>query len=362
MFRIAPRRRALSPLVLGLALLAGPLRCSAQAPADDSLAALVAKQKLYPDDVSVKQRIEAAVGHALPTAISADVLAELPVDIAAAKVAILATPRPYLVTEAIEPEHGWRFGKVCYLYQNDNAETGMLRLFCAVHYTRPSDAALAARVSRLLVVASRVLAERLKQPAANGDSPFDVWLCPKGQTGGEQYKSNLYFYDLDTPRSSIEWLREIVHEYAHLALPAIGGYTAPEYWANGYLGERLMVRWLYRDLRSRALVEEVWGDFSGGANYLRLIADPARAQYRRIGPNKRWLARRDEEGMRYFIGLILSADDKYGSAVVGETLAELPTYRYATPEDVVESLGEAVARLPESARMSNRSQPRKVAP
>jgi hypothetical protein len=361
MFRFAPRRAALVS-VLGLVLIPGQLPAQTQQPAESSLAGLVARQKQAPDDITLKQQIETAVGQALPATLSRDLLAALPVDVASDGDAALITPKPYLVTESVEPQYGWRFGKVCYLYRKDNGDGGMLRLFCAAHYTRPSDAGLASRAVRLLALAHDSLTDHLKHPPANGDTPFDVWLCQKGQSGGEQYHNNLYLYDLDAPRSSIEWLREIVHEYGHLALPPIGGYKAPEYWANGYLGERLLVRWLYQDARARAAVERAWGDFSGGANYLRLLVDPARALYRRVGPNKTWLARRDEDGMRYFIGLILAADDKYGAATVGGALADLPAYRYATPEDVVESLGEAVAALPHPARVSGRLKPHREAP
>jgi len=50
--------------------------------------------------------------------------------------------------------------------------------------------------------------------------------------------------------------------------------------------------------------------------------------------------------MRYFIGQVLSADDKYAGAAVGKAFAELPSYRNATPEDVVESLSETVRASP----------------
>ena len=202
-------------------------------------------------------------------------------------------------------------------------EKDAARLFCAVHYQSEDNQPLAVRIARLLALAHQTLTTKTGQEAANGADPFDVWLCAKGQTGGEQWRSNLYLYDIETPRSSIEWIREIVHEYSHLALPAIGGYTAPEYWANGYLGERLIVRWLMRLPDGPARVEAVWGDFSGAANFDRLLLAPALAQYQKIGPNPAWLARTDEAGMRYLIGQALTFDDKYGGARLGEALSRV---------------------------------------
>ncbi len=252
----------------------------------------------------------------------------------------LIVPKAYLPTHATEPVHAWRFSKVVYVYEPD-AET--LRLFCAVHFQSEDDGPLAKRIAGLLALAHQTLAEKTGREAANGTAPFDVWLCAKGQTGGEQWRSHLYFYDIDTQRSSIEWIREIVHEYGHLALPAIGGYTAPEYWANGYLGERLIVRWLMRLPDGPARVETVWGDFSGAANFDRLLIAPALAQYQKIGPSPVWLARKDEAGMRYLIGQALTFDDKHGGVSLGNGFARLPRFHEATPEDFAAALSGSLA-------------------
>ena len=306
---------------------------------------LVARQKHAPDDKEITRQIEALVDQALPETITQDLLDALPVDCTTKKngLGTLVIPKPYLPTRSAEPEHGWIFTKVCYLYLPSGVQGSQLRLFCIIHYTRPADADLAARAALLLSITHKTLVQRFARPAANGDAPFHVWLCREGKTGGEQFRENLYFYDLDTPRSSIEWVREIVHEYAHLAVPAIGGYQSPEYWANGYLGERLLIRWLYRNSAARTMVEREWGDFSGAPNFMRLLVDPACALYRKVGPNAHWLRRKDADGMRYFIGLVLIADDKYGAPAIGGAMAELPRFQEATPMDFVEALSKAVA-------------------
>ena len=50
--------------------------------------------------------------------------------------------------------------------------------------------------------------------------------------------------EIDTSKPQAEACRELAHEYGHAVLPAIGGFKSPEDWANGYLGERLFLRWL----------------------------------------------------------------------------------------------------------------------
>jgi len=307
-----------------------------------ALEALVKARQNYPDSTHATQELEALVSAGLPARLRNTWLPALPVEATPLPydLGTLIVPKAYLPTHATEPVHQWKFAKVAYVY-TDGGESA--RLFCAVHYPTDDQAPLAARMGRLLALAHQTLIQKTGQEAMNGTAPFDVWLCTGGQSGGEQWRSNIYLYDLDTPRSSIEWIREIAHEYSHLALPAIGGYDAPEYWANGYLGERLIVRWLMRLPDGPARVQAVWGDFSGAANFERLLIAPALAQYKKTGPSPTWLARKDEAGMRYLIGQALAFDDKYGSARLGDAFTRLPQFHDATAKDFAAALTESLA-------------------
>lgn len=313
--------------------------------AEEAISALVTARRAYPDASEATRRLESLVSGGLPTRLQNDWLPALPVDATPLPydLGTLIVPRAYLPTHAEEPQHHWSFAKVVYIYSFD-AESR--RLFCAVHYPDEANTALAGRIARLLALAHQTLTHRTGREAANGAAPFDVWLCTGGQSGGEQWRDNIYLYDLDAPRSSIEWLRETVHEYAHLALPAVGGYDAPEYWANGYLGERLLVRWFERAPDGPARVEALWGDFSGAPNFDRLLLAPPLALYKKIGPSPAWLARKDEAGMRYLIGQALTFDDKYGAARLGDAFRRLPHFRAATAQDFAVALSES---LPASA-------------
>ena len=308
-----------------------------------SLGALVAARQAAPETAETAKALETSVGTGLPPSLERDWLTALPVDVSPLPydLGTLVVPKSYLPTRAIEPVHSWKFSKVCYVYSSDSGSS--LRLLCAVHYPTADTAPLAARMARLIALAHQTLTQRTGRGPANGTDPFDVWLCAKGQAGGEEWRNNLYLYDIETPRSSIEWVREIVHEYSHLALPAIGGYTAPEYWANGYLGERLIVRWLMRLPDGPARVEAVWGDFSGAPNFDRLLIAPALVQYRKIGPSPAWLARTDEAGMRYLIGQALTFDDKYGSVKLGDALARLPRFHEAKGKDFAAALSQSLS-------------------
>ena len=100
----------------------------------------------------------------------------------------------------------------------------------------------------------------------------DVYLCIDGQPGGQQLfdedlqaprgqstkANNIYIYDLASFTDPIERLREVAHEYGHAVLSAIGGYSNPEYWANGFLGEKLFLTQLSREKGSSETKQPDW--------------------------------------------------------------------------------------------------------
>ena len=316
---------------------------------ETALTRFAAAQLAYPQSKDIRNEIENVVEQGLPDQFNVSLLSSLPVMVTplADGLGFLVVPQPYLITQMQEPQHSWDFVKISYVYiPTGPSASHRLRQLCCVHYTTPDDTALAGRFGGLLALAHRTLVTETGQEAVNGTAPFHVWLCREGHSGGEQWRSHIYFYDLDAPRSSIEWIREIVHEYSHLALPAIGGYQAPEYWANGYLGERLLVRWFQRIPGGAALVEKVWGNFSGAANFDRLLIAPALAEYQKAGYSSKWLSRTDEPGMRYLIGMVLAEDDKHGAHALGKAFQQLPRFRETRAADIAAALHvSASARL-----------------
>ena len=228
-----------------------------------------------------------------------------------------------------DPQIGWPFPAIVDIYAPDPDGSSRSILVCAVHYQTTGDAALAEHVGRLLVLLRTVLTARSGHPPLF-EGPFNVWMSRGDSTspGGEQWRNNLYFYDIGDGRSSIEWIREIAHEYGHLALPPVGGnYTDPEAWANGYIGERLMVRWLTDpQTAGPQLVESVWGrTFSGYASFDAKLIRPALSAFLSTGLSKSALAETDAGGMRYVIGLLLWVDQTKGSKAVGDLLWNMST-------------------------------------
>lgn len=56
---------------------------------------------------------------------------------------------------------------------------------------------------------------------------------------------DILFFKSGQPRSEVEWLREIAHEYGHVSLAPMGRFRPPlEPFGNGYLGETLAMLWV----------------------------------------------------------------------------------------------------------------------
>ncbi len=103
---------------------------------------------------------------------------------------------------------------------------------------------------------------RLKVDSPTESGVVDFYLCFGGKAGGEQrfdeeivpglsrtaHVNTIYIYRLDTFKEPVEMAREVAHEYGHAILPAVGGFKEPEAWSNGYLGEKLFLKWIKKDM------------------------------------------------------------------------------------------------------------------
>ncbi len=105
----------------------------------------------------------------------------------------------------------------------------------------------------------------LEHATLYGNGSIDVYLCWGGQAGGEQRfdediekgqlkkVNTIYIYDLPSFKDPVEMCREVAHEYGHACLPSVGGFKEPEDWANGYLGEKMYLRYLRDELKAKRL-------------------------------------------------------------------------------------------------------------
>jgi hypothetical protein len=228
---------------------------------------------------------------------------------------------------ATDPRDGLAYHGVCYA---EIAENGLFMRRFAVHVPERQLLPLAQRVGRFMALlwsaANRrfgTLSRRLRQQVV------EVWLSRSGEAGGEQFRNHLYLYDVLGERSGIEWARELAHEYGHYLLPAPSGYTEPESWANGVLGERLFLKWLHDDLLAGHLQpsEVPFVTFAELEDYLAKQVAPLIDQWCTEGPKSALLAGIDRKAMNAFTGLLLYIDAIYGPAVNLNMLDYLPRDR-----------------------------------
>ena len=204
-----------------------------------------------------------------------------------------------------------------------------------VHYLKPEDLPLAQRIGGVLARLYWVGQDYLGL-SPRDNRPVDVWLSRSGEAGGEEWGRNIYLFAIDEARAPAEWVRELAHEYAHLALPELGPFTKPEQWASGYLGERLFMKWLLVDNQ----VPDLWSEPIRGADYVRLQVAPLRDRFLELGPEGP-LA--DLEPMNALIGEVLALDAMHGPGLLRSLFAR---FKQASPEQMAGHLAAVLREAP----------------
>lgn len=240
--------------------------------------------------------------------------------------AVILTPRLNQTSISLsDPKHRWHFTVACYGYfRNEHLNYPELRF--RVYAQQTEDLPTAQRVCRLLLRLQEVAWQKLRlQVNLQGERVLNVWLCRQGNSGGEQWRNNLYIYSVQEISHPLEWLREVAHEFSHALLPGITGYTAPEPWANGYTGERLFITWMESLLRSGQLSpDDVCGASATDVrNFVQQRCLPLLYRWTTSGFPHSDFARTDVAGMSALIGMVLYIDSVYGSGILRSTFARL---------------------------------------
>ncbi len=115
-----------------------------------------------------------------------------------------------------------------------------------VHWEDPAQTELAHAAMRATLIFYVLAREQLGfDPTRPWGDPVDVWITNKGEPGARAQGSSIYLYAANTQRTPGEWLREIAHEYGHVCMPGIGGFSqTDDAWADGHLAELLFPKWL----------------------------------------------------------------------------------------------------------------------
>lgn len=223
------------------------------------------------------------------------------------------------------PAHAWDFDWVTSGYGNQRTDgTGQYDLkFSVFSQDRKPGADSAFLATRMLL---RLWEYNFSAFGIDNNPNFhqgivDVYLCFGGKPGGEQMfdldpqvippikVNTIYIYDLDSFKGAVEMAREVAHEFGHASLPPVGGFKKPEDWANGYLGERLFLRYLRDQIAAGRLTPDDTMGATGAQldAWVKANVDPLVSQAAKEGPNATLLGSTGPEAMNSYMGLALYA-------------------------------------------------------
>ena len=124
-------------------------------------------------------------------------------------------------------------------------------------------------------------------------------------------------------RSDAEWLREIAHEYSHIALPPFAGYKMPlEPFGNGVLGESLLMLWALNAPPSFFALEQIEAARPQLRVHVSRHAIPAWKSWLAHDPRAE-IGGGDETARRKLQGLTLWVERVYGAPTLRFALSQL---------------------------------------
>jgi hypothetical protein len=263
---------------------------------------------------------------------------------------LLLTPPEDRPAMARDGRYQWLFPRALFLYQTASGGTaagkgdrGWRRILTVHHAVKDADVAL--RTARLCARMLRLHRERFGKDAVfpRGHREAHVWLYrqtplgPQVTLGGETRDNHVYVFATAEPRSPIEWVRTVAHEWGHLTLPAARGFSAPESDASGFLGERLYLKWLREERRAagRDPLLDDGTDAAGLDLYHGRQVAPLIARFEKTGPDSALWDGKGEETMDLYVGAALASDQALGSRLLGDALF---TILGTAPRDLLAAL------------------------
>lgn len=135
-------------------------------------------------------------------------------------------------------------------------------------------------------------------------------LFDEDEEGGRARKVNtIYLYQIQKLKDPLELAREVAHEYGHATLDPVGGFKEPEEWGNGYLGEKLYLKFLRDEYKAgRLSADDVCGaPLDRLDKFVQLEADALAEKVWLNGPNIDHLGGSGPAALNAYLGLALYA-------------------------------------------------------
>lgn len=213
------------------------------------------------------------------------------------------------------------------------------------------------RVARTLLLLHALEKDRLRKDHPRNSETVEVWMSRQSgglgaEAGGRQLRNQIYLFNIYAERAPAEWLREVAHEYGHFILPGFAGYTEPEEWGNGVLGERLFLLWIAQEVKAGRIPSDKI-PFVTSEQFDEHLAKRITPQLKRLageGISLSALNQRNAEGMNTLTSSALYIESVYQSKGLRDAFA----YTESSDGSIFYKGGDLYRGLLRSLESSNR--------
>lgn len=280
-----------------------------------------------------------ALADEMPLKIPAQALSLYPLEsLEIAKTRAVYTSRAFFPPDTLQldPWHHWKFNRVLYGYvEEGDGYKLVFRLYFPSRYlsSQGNDYLPLAKKVMKYALSFYILGKKFlgRTSQWSKDDIVDIWLSEKGDAGGEQIGRDLYIYQIEKERSELELMREVAHEWGHHIIPPIGPYKEPEEWANGHIGERLLLN-LFKEISYNQKEREEIGKFLETRNRFPLEI------FHRAGYPSPLLKDEGQEGFWYIVGYVLEMSNEKGIEFIRRVFQGIGNGKTISPSDLAKLL------------------------
>ena len=241
--------------------------------------------------------------------------------------------------------------QILYIYNIPASEyySGLATLQLKVRFSDPSDAALAAHLGQMMLQAKliddnflnrkpAVLTLWLETVAADWPNSVDTNSPWEAAAKIDSEPNSIMVFRIREPRTDTEWMRELMHEYGHVAWPDFKTFVPPiEPNANGVLSETMEPIWF---------AQHTENDDSNKKIVYPLIeqtALPVLQNWLKKNPNSEMATGTSEQARQYLQGLCVYIDRVFGTKVLSDVMAKLKDHNN-TAKDILDLVPEFIAQ------------------
>jgi hypothetical protein len=241
--------------------------------------------------------------------------------------------------------------QILYIYSIPASDyySGLATLQLKVRYSDSSDAALAAHLGQMMLQAKliddnflnrkpAVLTLWLESVAADWPNSVDDNSPWEAAAKIDSDPNSIMIFRIHESRTDTEWMRELMHEYGHVAWPDFKTFAPPiEPNANGVLGETMAPIWFAQNTEDDDDNKKIVYPL------IEQTALPVLQNWLKKNPNPEMATGTGEQARQYLQGLCVYIDRVYGTKVLSDAMAKLKDHNN-TAKDILDILPEIISQ------------------